>query len=268
MLYAQISSTSITLYNNTGDGNTWKTNTFLGDVLVMLEDTFSDGRFIRYAENADTIINPNAPTHKIWGMDETGRALLDLQDFLQKTKGKTLSLASIEEYRLSKDIGILYFRSKDGLKYECHCVRDVIFAILHYYAYNGYKLTQCKHCGKWFATLSLEFEYCDRISPCYNLCVAGKKLLSRPCRCEQAVRTITQKFKDRKRSIYNNWSINQNGDINQLMNCCDKYSALIKKSPTVQNLSDYQEYLYSNAMPKQERPNRRSGSFKRRLLGT
>ena len=42
----------------------------------------------------------------------------------------------------------------------------------------------------------------------------------------------------------------------------------ILKKPTVENIVEYHKYLYSDEMPKQERPNRRkSNAEKRRLMG-
>ncbi len=178
--------------------------------------------------------------------------------FIDWTSGfKNVRFKEFEIFRCANDI-LLGFRSPGkhfSYIYEDCYASELLFAVMHYYIFNELKLIKCKHCGKWFAAKSLEFEYCNRISPCYNLYVAGKKVLNSALPCEKAVRTITQKFRDRKNSIYKNWNA-QGIDCLDFLNQCADYSRLLKVNPTVETISAYQEYLYSEKMPKQKRPNR------------
>ena len=48
--------------------------------------------------------------------------------------------------------------------YQCFSLSDIIVSILHFLAMNDYKINRCRHCGRYFATLSLKQEYCPRNS--------------------------------------------------------------------------------------------------------
>lgn len=199
-------------------------------------------------------------------------AFTKLTEFLQETDYLNChnSLQRLESYRMKNDISLNC--TLDGNKYvyyDCETMRGLLFSVVHFYVMNGYKLLRCKHCEKYFATKDRHNLYCDRISPCYNLVAAGSAVLRSPLNCEQAVRTIRQKFRDRKKSIYNNWCINSPERIDDLLNQCDYYFRQYHNAPVRENIISFQEYLYSDDMPKQERPNRRkSNAFKRELLGT
>lgn len=138
-------------------------------------------------------------------------------------------------------------------------LRNILFSIVHYYIMNDYKLVKCKHCGKWFATKSLKTEYCERLSPCYDMVVCGKPILRKPLQCEQAVKTIKQRFRDRKDCIYQNFYVNDPEKNNVFLNECARYSSIVKAAPTVENIAAFHKYLYSDEMPKQKRPNRKKG---------
>ena len=100
--------------------------------------------------------------------------------------------------------------------------------------------------------------------------VNGKKILNAKHTCKDAVRIIRQRFADRKKQIYNKWYIDGLEDeCRELLNKYYQLSNTIKNEPTVDNIVACMEYLYSDDMPKQERPNRRkSNAEKRKLMGT
>lgn len=196
-------------------------------------------------------------------------AFISLINFLKESKylNDKSTLLLLEKTRSENEIPLNCTYSKDGIYYYLNgTMREILFSIIHYYVMNGYKLTNCKHCGLWFATKSLKTEYCVRRSPCYNMIVNNKPILREEQECEKAVRTITQKFRDRKKSIYNNWIINHPEKVNPFLNSFQEYMDKIKEAPNVYNITSMQFFLYSENMPKQERPNRRSNSEKRRLM--
>lgn len=170
-----------------------------------------------------------------------------------------------ENYRIKNEMSFLCSNSGGAVWYHFHeraTMREILFSVVHYYILNGYKLAKCKHCEKWFATKSLKIEYCERISPCYNMVVSGKPVLRKPQKCEQAVKTIKQRLEDRKESIYQNWYVNHPDKLyepNGLLNEYTRLKNAMKAAPTVSNIVAFQEYLYSETMPKQTRPNRKHG---------
>lgn len=204
-----------------------------------------------------------------WNTYDYYGAFTALTDFLNLTN--YLSCKDIwkafESYRINYKYGINIkcVCSNATVRYdfarmdEPVTMRDILFSIVHYYILNGYKLTKCKHCERWFAAQSLKNEYCERISPCYNMVVSGKPILRSAQQCEQAVRKITQKFRDRKKSIYNGWNAYYPEKTYSFLNEYDRLNTAMKAAPTVTNIVAFQEYLYSENMPKQTRPNRKHG---------
>lgn len=245
--------------------------TFIGDRVFEREqyDDAHPDALIYVNGVLDTIVDddfqPNFNTYDSYW------AVALLKEFLIATNNlqSADTMKQLERMRISNDVS-LYCSNKDGafVYHDCETMRGVLFSIVHFLILNGYKFAYCKHCGKLFATKSLKEQYCKRISPCYNMVVAGKKILSSELTCEQAVRCITQKFRDRKKCIYNNWYVNRDEYFCEILNYeCSAHVNAIKAAPTVENICKYQEYLYSDSMPKQERPNRRSNSYMRGVIG-
>lgn len=79
--------------------------------------------------------------------------------------------------------------------YHCFSMLDVIFAVLHYLLWNGYKFKRCEHCQKYFATKSFKQKYCKRKST-----YKGYEHLE----CKEAVDHIMKFLKQRKKAIYEN----------------------------------------------------------------
>lgn len=166
--------------------------------------------------------------------------------------------------------------------YESTDIKDIIFSTIHFALSDGYKLVKCKHCERWFFTQTLKEEFCKRKSPCSDLEVDGKKLLGKEQPCKIAVDTIKKRLQGRKKSIYDKW---KNGNFVCEYKCeecpysdcivdderchrlCENYKRLrknINSSPTVDNIIKLHRYLYSDEMPKQERPNRRKSNEEKR----
>lgn len=159
------------------------------------------------------------------------------------------------------------YEYKDGMQFKINSVLDLLFSLLYFYTFEGLKLKRCHHCGKWFATPTLKTDYCPRISPCSELTIAGKPLLNAKEPCKQAVKTIRQRFLSRKESIRQNFTANHPERLNDFYNQCADYLARYDKAPTIENIIAFHSYLYSDEMPRQSRPNRKSNSEKRKLLG-
>lgn len=272
-----------TIVQNTKTGGQWtvKTTTFFGVVYESLEHNFPNfdpaqmGNMIAaHVCNKLAGRTDEKPTY-IFHCEEIGTSLYDLLMFVDGKKELSPTLQDIEELRITHRMTTNYLPisidEPGSMRFaNLKTVTHVMIAALYYYAYNKYKLTRCKHCGRWFATKTLKEEFCENISPCCELTVNGKKVLNATHTCKEAVRIIRQRFADRKKQIYNKWYIDGLEDeCQELLDNYYQLSDAIKKEPTVKNIVACMEYLYSDDMPKQERPNRRkSNAEKRKLMGT
>lgn len=266
--------TDKTVVENTSIGRPWtlKTSLFFGDVYANLEKHFPNFDCDSHgAQIAAYMIKRISGTLekepvKIFGCAEIGSTLYNLLNFIDGRKVLAPTLKEIEELRISHQMKVNYlpvsFIEREGMRFEgLHTVTQVLIAALYYYAYHDFKLVRCKHCGRWFATKSLKEEYCERVSPCHNMFVAGKNVLGSECSCKEAVVIIKQRLNHRKKVIYNNWwAAGRFDETRKLGDTFTKLMTDIKKSPTPENISVCMEYLYSDTMPKQQRPSRRKSS--------
>lgn len=279
-----------TVVINTGEttGGQWTLNTvdIFGKVFSTLERDFSG---ISDSEVNEQIISdikdnlsgkPQRNNMKyIFNCRERGKTYIFLSDFIDGRKVLSPTLKDVENLRIfcNMTVGFLpiIVDGKEGMRFVgLEDVKQVMTAVLYYYAYNEYKLTRCKHCGKWFAVKSLKTEYCNNISPCYKMKVNGTMVLSAELPCAQAVRTIKERLQSRKKTIYDKlyydgWSNGETDSQEQCRELCDKYAELskkIKEQPSVENILLLHKYLYSDEMPGQTRPNRRKLNEERRRL--
>lgn len=125
--------------------------------------------------------------------------------------------------------------------YESEDIKSIIFSSMHFALENGYKFTQCSHCGRWFfkpgSRSGSRKKYCNR-----NSIFNGYEHLE----CEQAVRNINQELQRKKKRIYNSM-IRENLSTEQcvynFLDQCREYAVSIREKASVQNLSDYWEFL-------------------------
>lgn len=125
--------------------------------------------------------------------------------------------------------------------YESTDIKDIIFSSIHFALENGYKFSQCSHCGRWFfkdgSRAGSRKKYCNRKST-FN----GYEHLP----CEQAVRNINQELQREKKRIYNSMvreHLSTEQFVYDFLDECAEYMTKIKKCASVQNLSDYWTFL-------------------------
>lgn len=261
-----------------------RTDLFFGNVIYLLEKNYpkmmENREYWRNYMN-DDLFNHNSfkINFKLWGMSEGYSALSNMYDFLQYDDGIKLSFRAVEELRLkhqfesyqyynvNNDDNYISLNQKSYIFKSLNTITQVLCAALYYYSLNGLKLQRCKHCEKWFATKNLKQEYCNRKSPCFDLVVCDKKVLEVNSSCVKAVDTIKTRFKDRKKQIYNKWYIEGYEEAYKNLNKTFKHLMdILKKAPNEENILMIHRYLYSDEMPKQERPNRRKSNAQKRLL--
>lgn len=246
------------IVRNTETGGKWtnETTNFFGLVYDKLEKQFPDfkpeelgTRIATHVLNSIQGKTEENPAY-MFHCQEIGSTLYDLLSFIDNRRMITPTLKDIENLRIAHRMTINYLPTaidnKTGMSFEgLRTVSQVMVAALYYYAYHDYKLVRCKHCGKWFATKTLKQEYCDRISPCFNVIVKGKP----PLPCEQAVRNIFQKcgrIKNRIETKANQTvsaQLHRNSFIDRFQREYEPLYLSAKESPTVQNLTNYYNFL-------------------------
>lgn len=125
--------------------------------------------------------------------------------------------------------------------YETDNIKDLVFSTIHFALENGYKLVKCEHCGKWFFKSGdrkgSRKKYCNR-----NSTYSGYKHL----KCEQAVRNINQELQREKKRIYNSMTREHPSTeqfVRDFLDECTEYMVKIKECASVQNLSEYWNFL-------------------------
>ena len=223
-------------------------NCAFGDVLSMLEETFPD-KIFRHPEGVvkhfKDMFNGNDKSENIWGWSINGTILVSIYDVLSDAENLTLTLHDMEELRIKHFTTLSYLpinitNIDDGIKFEnLEKPFHLIYGLLYYYAYYNLKLVKCQHCGRWFATTSFKNKYCPRKST-FN----GYTHLN----CEQAVRNIKQELARKKKRIYNklvSYGFVYDGESpsNQFLNDCFEYKSKIDNKSSVENLSEYWDFL-------------------------
>lgn len=130
-----------------------------------------------------------------------------------------------------------YIESCQNFKYACYDLADIIYAILHFLAFNRYKICKCAHCGRYFATQSNKVKYCTRKSPYPNFTRYN---------CEQAVRYIHQVFTREHNRIYNNLhSIYKDKPekLDAFQNESNDAKDKVKENPSIENIQKWESVL-------------------------
>lgn len=223
------------------------TNCAFGNVVAVLDGEFPAENYEEVSYLINTIINQLTGKGKskiIWGMSESGTIMHTIYSFLSDKDKINLKLKDMEEMRIMYGLDINYLpinrnNIDDGIEFKnIKSIKEVIYSLLYYYAYNNLKLVKCEHCGRWFATTSLKNKYCPRKSTFSGYTKHN---------CEQAVRNISQELQREKKRIYNTMTTytTNYGDeeINNFLDKCSEFRDKIKFKASVENLSDYWEFL-------------------------
>ena len=256
-----------TIVENTDKRCTWTIGTveFFGNVYSTLEKHFPEiAPEVIEKRTKQYLLDklngkPIEPQPTIFGCTEMGDTLLSLIGYIEENIRHDIgtdrsyifpTLRELEEYRISNRMKSNYLPdSFDDNKGICFSglttVTQVLIAALYYYAYHDYKLARCQHCGTWFATKTLKKKYCDRISPCFGVVVKGKTPLS----CEQTVRNILQKCGRIRNRIETKANQTIAAQLHESVfqvkfrTECDHLYMMAKNDPTVENLTNYYNYL-------------------------
>ena len=132
---------------------------------------------------------------------------------------------------------------------------SAILALYHYLAFNGYKPTICKHCGKAFFTQNLKNTLCDRATP-YKYLVSGveKQYSLKGKTCGEAVRAIKDRLRKRQKLLYLLYGGNTRSKESQMLTRGSwEYAEAVKKEPSVKNLKAYEKYLYEGNLTGSEK---------------
>lgn len=191
------------------------------------------------------------------------------KDYLEYISYNDFSISFFERFANSKGISLNRTLTKrNGQKlninddttdiayrYDSTNFRDIIFASVHFALENGYKLSKCKHCGKWFFVQSLKETYCTRKStyPEYERYT-----------CKEAVKKIKDKLEKKRISEYERLRLkaNEYGSNSKhfqiwsdFCNTCADYKERLKNNSGVDLLQEYERYLFDskNVRKKYER---------------
>lgn len=190
-------------------------------------------------------------------------------DFFEKfTSSKRIFISRVLTQENATKLNLNAMPDEIGYRYESDDINAIVFACVHFALTNNYnKVMKCKHCERLFFTQTRKEEYCKRLSPCYGLMDSGTKVLREKSNCFEAVETIKKRFMSRKKVIYDKWYIEgDEGSCENLIRIYKKLMANFKETPNLDNILVLHQYLYSDEMPKQERPNRRKLNAEKRLL--
>lgn len=251
---------------NLATGGQWtiRTTDFFDVLYATLRQRFPDYNTERFAAAIvdHVLIKLNGKEEenpvRIFGELELGESAVELQSFIDvKQEFKDgrycidISLKDVEEMRLRHFMTTNYLpvslveergMSFKNLRYPV----EVFIAVLYYYAFHDYKLTQCRHCGRWFATKTLKMDYCSRKSP-----YPGYERYS----CKDAVKIIKDKLEKRRVKEYKRlWRKAEEYRelsthyivFNDFCSTCDVYKARLKACASVELLQEYEAFLYDN----------------------
>ena len=169
--------------------------------------------------------------------------------------------SSIESGSISYSIPIIEYstvaHSDHWVEYSCCTALDMVVAIMHYYALNGYKMAVCRHCGRGFVTTNFKQLYCGRISSYQN---RFSQKRSSPKTCEETVRQTIQFLRAEKNAVIRRAAANYDVHrcsgkgsefYNRLVSECDTYMDEIKHEPTPQNFDKFGQFLFETNQKKE-----------------
>lgn len=148
--------------------------------------------------------------------------------------------------------------------YNCSNLQQVAFSILHFLILSGFKFASCKHCGRLYATKTLKKEYCNRKSTFegyeeYSCGEARKKIVDTLNKRRNALgKSLKRRWglydcpvdeaikREIGRGVWNKWE----SLYWDLETESERLLAKIKERASVENLKEFQKFLYSEKFPK------------------
>lgn len=266
-----------------------KINSICFDFFSIIVDLIADSKVVlecrdRYCkQNMDILFNTTNPLvgngKKKWNRDIYRQIREIIPVLIKYIDNKDFSLEMFEKLRTGLSINLVSYKKifdpevrgygpinrkeiyNDNIVnsdnyltvYECKDLKEATFAILHQYILNGYKITKCKYCEKYFITISLKKEYCQRGS---TVKINKRKKYG----CEETVRVVKKRLQRRKIGIEHAITGRKNYTDDKLFEfkkSCDKHLDIIQHKPTVENLNNYEAFLYSESMPHRKRKEER-----------
>ena len=243
----------------------FETTEFFGIIYAWLEKDFQGLTQDKLAANIITHVEKGARGEKeenqitVFGRLELGESYYELQSLISDKQvfndGRysiTISLKDVEEMRLNNKMTASYLPvsiiEERGMSFtNLKSQVEVLIAVLFYYAFHGYKLTQCRHCGRWFATKTLKTDYCSRKSP-----FPGYERYT----CKEAVKAVKDMLEKKRISEYER--LRQKADeygklsshyttFTDFCLTCNEYKEKLKQGAAVGLLQEYKEYLFDSA---------------------
>lgn len=135
--------------------------------------------------------------------------------------------------------------------YECKDSLGLVFAIIHYCISNRYYLKKCKLCGKYFIPRKTQENYCLRefsysnwngLIKHYKSCKDARESIAKSCKARY--QKIENKLYKRKQE----WGLLE-GDLTkreyeEFTRKASEFMERIKNNPSIENLREYEKYLY------------------------
>ncbi len=128
---------------------------------------------------------------------------------------------------------------KDNKNYNCYCnsISEIVYSILHYLFENDYKVNVCRYCDRFFITDTYKNIFCK------NDCPFPEKYKGKDCQYakEQRLHSLSSK----RRRIDKNLEYKYSGEniLYDFRDKCEDYKDIIKKSPSIWNINDYEKFL-------------------------
>lgn len=233
----------------------------LGNVLSMLETEFpkaagADPAFwvSDFMEDAKSGFSADRKK-KIWGFSERGSSLWDARQFLSEHAYSFTSpgvyypdLREVEELRVQHHIELVPVSSIDRSMLSFNRISKtfhVIYGLLYYYAFFGFGLKRCRVCGRLYAVRKKEAQsrYCNR--KCSYTDIHGK--ITEYDSCQVAQEAILDRCRKREKRITDHlYSVygSANDIYIQFRDGKKVYKDRIRKNPFLQNLHDYEYFLF------------------------
>lgn len=264
-----IKDNEITIYpHNAGNCFVYLLDRFIGDRIHERDcyDRMHPEAFVYVNGNLQQILDGDFQPN--FNCYDTYWASLAAKEFLELTNGLKAknTMQVMEQMRIKHEIEISCSMKDDFYRYhKCDTMRSIMFSVFHYLVMNGKCLKKCNLCGKWFVPKEAQENFCCRSFEYTNW--QGK--LKKYDNCQGARTLIIQSLKARRNKIQKMLEkrveregvpfseLETNADYqealkqyqaNRTFDCFKKeweqYEKIIKAAPSMENLIEYENFLY------------------------